>query len=130
MKNIYYLLLLVLFACSNEDSEIQTGGDNIFTESTPYQIAVVLELNKTSDSVLSFNSTYFLKYYNSNNEKADTMYFEPLKNDINPEKGMFYMWIQDIDQGSIGPFTKIIDTGIVFIEPINYDSIYEFRRYN
>jgi len=131
MKVIYFISLLLLFSCSNNpllpDIQILEGGDNIYTESPPYQIKVVLELEKNKDSIHSNNSTYFLKYYGSSYENADTLYFETLKLQGNYEKGLFYIWIQDIDRGSIGPFTNILDTGIVFIESTKNDSIYEFR---
>jgi hypothetical protein len=126
MKFIYFILLLPLFSCSSHeivsDNEIVEGGDNIYVESPPYQIKVILELDTN-------NSTYFLKYYDSDDKNADTLYFETLKLPVSHEKGLFYIWIQDIDKGSIGPFTNLLDTGIVFIEPVKNDSIYEFRRH-
>jgi len=120
-----------MFSCSNNtklsDNEILVGDDPTYIESSPYQIKVVLELDK--NSIPSNDKTYFLKYYDSDYEKADTLYFESLKLPVNHEKGLFYIWIQDIDEGSIGPFTNILDTGIVFIESTTDDSIYQFRHY-
>lgn len=133
MKHISLIILILIVACSpsnsqddsNSDEITQTGGDNIYNESQPYQIPVSLELDHSTDV---FDHIYYLKYYNSGFEIIDTMYFEPVNDSVIVKNGIFNMWIQDIDQGSIGPFTRLIDTGLVFIEPATYDSIYQFRR--
>lgn len=129
MKYTFLLIVFFIGACTIEDDinndTVQTGGDNIYIESTPYQITVSLELDQSADK---FDQTYYLKYYNSSFEIIDTMFFKPVHDSVTVKNGIFDMWVQDVDQGSIGPFTRLLDTGLVYIEPATYDSIYEFRR--
>jgi hypothetical protein len=45
----------------------------------------------------------------------------------NNKSGVYKVWVQHIWEGSKGPFEEILDTGMIYLRPLEKDSSYDFR---
>lgn len=129
------ILSFFLSACSTDNeksshpdndpsSEIMTGGDNTYEMEEKEQVEVFLQVQNFYDSL--------------GDVVAQSLYFENWNDTINVfsnihpenevyEQGVYKVWLQHIDRGSIGPFVTFLDSTIEFVKQSDSILVYDFR---
>lgn len=121
---------LFLYSCESDEEYPVPGGDHTYILGEKEQVKVILQVQNYYDSIgeIAAQMMYFM------NASGGVGYLDTISvfSNIHPEdiiyiQGLYKVWLQNIDKGSIGPFVTFLDSTIEYVEKVDTTFVYDFR---